>query len=388
MKRRADGEGRIYRPTYKDKATGERRQLAVWWVQYTDPRRPKGKEQVRESSGCEERKVAARLLRERLDDLAKGRPTGPDIERTTVADLHEMIANDYRKNGRRTLGRIEECWQHLKGFFGEAEKVIAIDEARIDAYAVHRQCEGAKNATINRELACLRRMFRLGARARRVGRRPDVTLLRENNRRKGFMEAGEVTAIVDNLPADLKPVAEVAYITGWRVASEILTREWKHVDFEAGFLRLEPGESKTDEPRMFPFTPELREVLGRERERTTAIEQARGRIIPWVFHRSGEPIRTFRRAWLTACAKAGVPGKIPHDFRRSAVRNLERAGVPRSAAMAMVGHRTESIYRRYAIVDTAMMRDAAVKLGQFHEAQKNAPARPKVVAMKTGTGKP
>jgi integrase len=129
-------------------------------------------------------------------------------------------------------------------------------------------------------------------------------------------------------------------------------------------------------------------VLERQRESTATVEQIQGRIIPWVFHRGGEPIRTFRRAWLTACVKSGVPGKIPHDFRRSAVRNLERAGVPRSAAMAMVGHRTESIYRRYAIVDTAMMRDAAVKLGLFHEAQKNAPARPKVVAMKTGTGKP
>ena len=54
-----------------------------------------------------------------------------------------------------------------------------------------------------------------------------------------------------------------------------------------------------------------------------------------------------------------------HDFRRTAVRNLERAGVPRSVAMAMVGHKTESIYRRYAIVDEQMHREAAEKLGAF-----------------------
>jgi integrase len=66
--------------------------------------------------------------------------------------------------------------------------------------------------------------------------------------------------------------------------------------------------------------------------------------------------------WKAACKAAGVPGRILHDFRRTAVRNLERAGVPRSAAMAMVGHKTEAIYRRYAIVDAGALRDAAAKI--------------------------
>jgi integrase len=81
-----------------------------------------------------------------------------------------------------------------------------------------------------------------------------------------------------------------------------------------------------------------------------------GRIIPWLFHRDGKPIKDFRWVWASACKNAGVPGRIPHDFRRTAVRNLERAGVPRSVAMAMVGHRTEAIYRRYAIADEAMLK--------------------------------
>jgi integrase len=81
-----------------------------------------------------------------------------------------------------------------------------------------------------------------------------------------------------------------------------------------------------------------------------------------VFHRDGDAIRNFRSAWKTACTNAGVPGRILHDFRRTAVRNLERDGVSRSAAMAMVGHKTESIYRRYAIVDAGALRDAAAKI--------------------------
>src|SRR5262249_52792687 len=87
-----------------------------------------------------------------------------------------------------------------------------------------------------------------------------------------------------------------------------------------------------------------------------------GQIIPWLFHRDGLPIKSFRRSWVTACKAAGVPGRLRHDFRRTAVRNLERAGVSRSAGMAVNGHLTESVYRRYAIVDESMLNEAGDKL--------------------------
>ena len=92
-------------------------------------------------------------------------------------------------------------------------------------------------------------------------------------------------------------------------------------------------------------------------------------MIPWVFHRDGRPIKHYRRAWLTACTAAGAPYRIPHDFRRTAVRNLERAGVPRSAGMKMVGHTTEAIYRRYAIQDEVMLREASEKLQAWSDGQ-------------------
>jgi integrase len=131
-------------------------------------------------------------------------------------------------------------------------------------------------------------------------------------------------------------------------------------------LRLEPGEGKSGEGRNFPLTPSLREVLAEQLQKTAALEREIGQIIPWLFHKEGKPIGSFRKAWASACKRAGLAGKIPHDFRRTAVRNLERAGVPRSAAMAMVGHRTESIYRRYAIADETMLKEGAVKLAAFH----------------------
>jgi integrase len=91
-----------------------------------------------------------------------------------------------------------------------------------------------------------------------------------------------------------------------------------------------------------------------------------GRIIAHVFYRYGyrygRPIRSLRRSWVTACRKAGRPGLLPHDLRRSAVRNRERAGISRSIAMKLTGHKTEAVYRRYAIVAENDLREAGAKL--------------------------
>jgi integrase len=98
------------------------------------------------------------------------------------------------------------------------------------------------------------------------------------------------------------------------------------------------AETKNGEGRMFPLTPELRTVLEAQREMVRNLERATGQIIPWVFVRpNGTRIKNFRHAWKMACKDAGIPGRLVHDFRRTAVRNLERAGVPRSAAMKNSG---------------------------------------------------
>jgi integrase len=134
-------------------------------------------------------------------------------------------------------------------------------------------------------------------------------------------------------------------------------------------VRLEPGSTKNAEGRMFSFVGyrPLDRLLRHQRERTDTIERATGQIIRWVFHREGAAIRNFRGAWRTACKRAGVPGRLFHDLRRTAVRNLERAGVPRSVAMKLTGHKTEAIYRRYAIVSEADLADAVLRLDRLHE---------------------
>ena len=127
---------------------------------------------------------------------------------------------------------------------------------------------------------------------------------------------------------------------------------------------------------MFPIStvPRLRDVLARQLARTESVEKATDRIIRWLFHRNGKPINRSAVRGSPRAKTPTSPVSIPHDFRRTAIRNLERAGIPRSAAMAMVGHKTESVYRRYAIVEEGMLNEAGVKLQTFYDNAKAGPS--------------
>ena len=113
----------------------------------------------------------------------------------------------------------------------------------------------------------------------------------------------ELEAVLAELPDALKPVAEVAYITGWRIRSELLTPPVAHVDFEAGWLRLEPGRDEEPGRPDVPVTPTLRAVLEAS-ARTRARSSAPGPVIPWVFHRDGRPISTI-------AARGSPPARRP-----------------------------------------------------------------------------
>src|SRR5260370_17747697 len=117
---------------------------------------------------------------------------------------------------------------------------------------------------------------------------------------------------------------------------------------------------------MFPLTDELRSVLEKQIEATEALEKKTGRKIPWLFHNNGKPIRNYYTAWRSACDRAGVTGRMVHDFRRTAVRNFERAGIPRSAGMALSGHLTAAVYGRYPIADEVMLNESQAKLAKLH----------------------
>jgi site-specific recombinase XerD len=277
-------------------------------------------------------------------------------------------------NGLRSIRRIKIACNHLRAYFG-GRKARSIDDDAIMAYKRCRQEQQAANASINQELAWLRKAFNLCR--KKVGYVPKFTLLPLRNRRTGFFEREQFEALLAELPDYLKPVAQTAYITGWRVPSEILTRRTEHVEFRLGrvaALRLDPHEAKSGEPRRFPATPELMAVLAAQ------VDSARRLGSEWLFHhRDGSRIKDFRTAWQGACDRARID-RIPHDFRRTAVRSLASAGVAREVAMQIVGHKTPSIYARYFIVDQKLQDQAAAKLAAFHQAEAEAAAGADVIA--------
>jgi len=329
----------------------------VWWVKWYDAT---GQARYR-STHARERAVAEQLLRELLGHRARGTPTPPDPHRLTIDALLEGLLSEYRANGRRSLDRADLSCRHLlRAFAGRGAATLT--GADIVRYQELRQNEQAAPATINREIAALRRAYRLAITQGRLAAAPSFPQLQEHNVRKGFFEEDQLDAVCRRLGAVEADLTRFCAITGWRSKSEVFPLRWAQVDWAGECVRLEPGESKNREGRVFPFTPALRQVLERRRDETRRVERAQARVVPYVFHRRGQPMRSMAKSWRTACKDAGVPGRLVHDLRRTAVRNLERAGVPRSVAMAMVGHKTESVYRRYAIVAEADLRAAALKL--------------------------
>jgi integrase len=226
---------------------------------------------------------------------------------------------------------------------------VLVRKATADTPEVRRP---ASDAEINRELALLKRMFSLAVQAGKLLHRPHIPMLRESNARTGFFEPEQLSSVLRNLPPELASVIQFAAVTGWRVKDEVLPLEWRRVDFAAGEVRLDPHTTKNDEGRVFPMTSELRALL-KAREAEQDRWKAAGHLVPWVFFREtakgrgGEkrprPIVSFAKAWKTACLKAGCPGRIPHDLRRTAIRTMVRRGIPEQVAMRMTGHKTQRV---------------------------------------------
>jgi integrase len=255
----------------------------------------------------------------------------------------------------------------LDGFF-RGRKLATIGPQDVTAYIVKRQAEQAANGTVRRELGTLTRMLRVAYENSKLLRLPVVRKPKEGAPREGFFEPAQYEAVRRKLTPDLQAAVAISYTYGWRMQSEVLTLERRQLDLEAGTLRLDPGQTKNDDGRVVYLTAEVKALLVAQLERIRAAERKAERVIPFLFpyltgpKRLGMRRRDFRKAWATACKSAGVPGRYRHDFRRTAVRNMEQAGVPRSVAMKLTGHKTENIYRRYAIVSDADLADAARRL--------------------------
>lgn len=367
------GEGTAY------KQDGSR----FWWIQwYVQGKR------FTESSKSEDEKVARRLLRKKLAAVEAGELTSGS--RDTLLSLYEALERDYTINHRKDLANLQSRWaNHLKPAFAE-KTVSTIDQASISEYVATRQEQGAANATINRELAIVKRMYKLAVKTGRlkVGQQPYIEMLKERNVRKGFVKDEQYEALVretGKIGLWLRAMFELAYTYGWR-KSELLNMKVAQIDIrerlEDCAVLLNPGETKNDQARTAPMTERVRELL-----KACIVGKTQD---DYVFtrerdHRGRKPktayIVDFRDDWNRACVRAGVgkffclehklelvnescptcgevrdggryyQGLLVHDLCRTGIRNMRRNGISEKVAMTIAGRRTRSVFERYNIVD-------------------------------------
>jgi len=324
----------------------------------------------RESSGSTREADAVRLLKRRLAEIEGGR-FAPGARRVMFDDLAKLLVADYEANGRRSLPTTKNSIVHLRSALGDTA-APDITCAKLTRYVADRRKAKAAAATIRKELMALRRMFTLAVRGGLLVQVPAFPPVEVRNRRTGFFEAEELQAIIKHLEPDYRPLIEFLALAGWRVG-EALALTWKQVDFAAGVIRIE--QTKNDEPRTLPFRalPELAELLQALYDDTERIQHERGCIVSAVFHHAdGRPLTYVHDPWERARKAAGLPGRLIHDLRRTVVRDLERAGVARSVAMRITGHKTESVYRRYAIVAEGDLSEGLAKVAAHRSRTKPA----------------
>ena len=374
MMARARGSGSVY----------QQKTSAFWWIKYH-----RNGKTYRESSHSKERRDAVDLLKRRLAEITTGAFLGPVAERIRVDELADEFLRDYRINDRRSIDDVAARWNlHLKPFFG-GRRAVEVTSDLLARYVDGRQQEQAANATMNRELAALKRMFYLGYRSTppKVQRVPAFPRLTENNARKGFLEDSQYANLVQVSSAIwFRALLELGRTYGWRIG-ELLSLRVKQVDLLARTIRLEPGTTKNRDGREVSMTESVYRLLA---------ECVNGKdcedfVITWP---NGRPVRDFRETWWKACTKAGLGrmvcgicgstvkghechpcksggqrsdrlkyvGLIFHDLRRTAARNLRRAGVAEGVIMKIGGWRTRSLFERYAIVSQSDVKDALQKL--------------------------
>ena len=341
--------GTIYRRKMRDPTTGLLVETGPHWIQYFVDGRP-----IQESTRTLDRVEAKRLLKEKEGAVASGLYRGPKIERSRFEDLAALVRQDYQINKRKTVRRVDEYMSHLKTFFRKMRATVITTE-RIKAYIVKRQQQGAANGTINRELACPKRMLRLGFQQtpQLVARAPHIPQLKEHNIRSGFFEHEDFLALRGALPDYAQVAASLAYYSGMRMG-EVCSLQWRQVNWTEGKLYLQAQDTKTNTPRVLYLTGDLYRVLQAWKHRCDMKWPA----CLWICHRGGIRLQSLKHSWRKACQTVGVgqmvkdatkarkvwQGKIPHDFRRTAVRNMVRAGVPETVAMAISGHKTRSVF--------------------------------------------
>jgi integrase len=366
-RKRARGQGRIFQRNQR------------YWIAYYVKKDGRSVE-LRESAGQTEQD-ARKLLKRRQDELSADRIgarrfQGPQQERVTVLQLLDALQRDYELRGLASVVQLRTHLKRIKQFFGN-DRALEMTPNRVHVYMERRQHDGAANATINREVEGLQRAFALAVEQEVLSYAPRFQSLPEHNARQGFFERGDFEAILPRLTlrgkadTDLQDFLSWCFWTGMRTG-ETKALTWADFDRETWTIRLHARDSKNRKGRAIPLENELRSLVERRLS-------ARRMDCSYIFHRQGQQMGEFRKVWKRACRAAGLvkmerhplTGQtkevypIPHDCRRSAVRNMVRAGVNPDIARQISGHRTPSIFSRYNIISEDDLRQAMKRTSDY-----------------------
>lgn len=296
-----------------------------------------------------------------------------EFRRKTFADLFILIETDYINNGRRSLRNVRGAWKaHLERAFG-AHAISDYDPQLVQAYIRSRLESGAKNATVNRELAVLKRLASLAQQTLKTNdekllaalyRWSRVKGLKERNARQGFLKDSEYEALAHATAKQglwLRAMFECACTFGWR-KGELVKLQVHQVDLEDRTISLSPTDTKNGEARTVEMTKGVYELLAVCCSGKGPLEQVFTRPPEKCRPGKERPVRELRKDWERATEEAKVPDLLFHDLRRTGVRNMRRRGIPDRVIMQIVGHKTLSMLHRYSIVDAEDLKDAVRKI--------------------------
>jgi integrase len=318
----------------------------------------------------------AKRLRDEL--LARVRASGlTRDERVTYEEIRQIYIDHCTVCGRTASLQtfLDARAKHLDQFFRGMRVVEIAQSGAIGRYIAERKREAASNASVNRETQILGQMFRLAAddehRLISRGLVPHIRKLEEPPPRQGIVTEKQFAEIVANLPAWAVAPIKAINITGWRVRA-VLSRRITDVDLESGFLILDRESSKNRTAYKWPLVGDLGELVLAQIDQTVRDERSLRCVIPWLFHRGGKaiPYDTLHDTWREATRAAGYPGKLLHDFRRTAATRLDSTpGISRSVAMALLGHKTDIMFRRYVQTHDRRLIEAANALARHRSAE-------------------
>jgi integrase len=318
----------------------------VYWIEYYGANGRRARERIGPNKAAAE---------QRLRDLLKARAEERYIQKdpagkVSLGEIGRWYLALAKVKAKASYGRDQDLIKNVLDRIGAETKIRELTVGRIESYQQQRLQEPSprhpgktiRPSTVNKEIVCIKTALNRAVRDGKLEFNPieKAQRLPENNVRERVLSQDEFETLLAACPGHLAPLVLLAYYAGMR-RSEITLLTWDEVDLKNGFIRLAAGRTKTKAARVIPLHPRAKEMLeGLPR----AIQNDR------VFLRDGKPFNEFKHSYDSACEAAGLVDFTFHDLRHCALNNLRLAGNDFFKIMAVSGHKTMAVFKRYNLV--------------------------------------